>query len=121
MLRSLECTHGVRFGGCFFNSRSHAQFVWPQIQGFRELLQYAGFAWVIETDLASEEETTGYWENAAPIWEVRWAGDSLSDCGASRPSDIEQKVVLLSVRSGLINCDVGARQRNGLLPLTEPP
>eukprot|EP00752_Nemacystus_decipiens_P002827 g2635.t1 len=42
----------------------------PRDGGFRELLNYAGFAWAIETELASVEETTDYWENAAPIWEL---------------------------------------------------
>ena len=26
---------------------------------------------MLDTELASEEEVKGYWENAAPIWEVQ--------------------------------------------------
>lgn len=58
----------------YFNAQSHAQLVSPQIQGFRELLQYTGFAWVMETQLASVEEINSYWENVPPIWEVGHGG-----------------------------------------------
>ena len=40
-------------------------------QGINEVLRYAGKAWVFERDLASAEDISGYWENAAPIWRVR--------------------------------------------------
>eukprot|EP00752_Nemacystus_decipiens_P006691 g6017.t1 len=39
-------------------------------RGFHGLLQYAGMAWTLDTELASEEDVKGYWENAAPIWEL---------------------------------------------------
>ena len=54
-------------------AQSHVQLVLapaPNTQGFRELLKYAGFAWAIETDLAPVEDTSSYWKNVAPIWQV---------------------------------------------------
>lgn len=46
----------------------------PKPQGFPELLKYAGFAWAIETELASAEDTTGYWKNVPPVYKVRIRG-----------------------------------------------
>eukprot|EP00752_Nemacystus_decipiens_P006690 g6016.t1 len=39
-------------------------------RGFHGLLQYAEMAWTLDTEFASQEDVTDYWENAAPIWEL---------------------------------------------------
>eukprot|EP00903_Cladosiphon_okamuranus_P008652 g8295.t1 len=39
-------------------------------RGFYGLLEYVGMAWTLDTELASAEDVTSYWENASPIWEL---------------------------------------------------
>lgn len=43
----------------------------PRHQGFRDVLQYAGFAKAIEKKLAPVKDITDYWENVPPVWQVR--------------------------------------------------
>ncbi|CAM9198085.1 unnamed protein product, partial [Hapterophycus canaliculatus] len=40
------------------------------LTGIRDVLRYAGKAWVFETGLASSEEIRNYWEVGVPIWKV---------------------------------------------------
>lgn len=45
--------------------------VWQHTtQGIRDVLRYAGKAWVFERGLASTEEIRDYWEDGVPIWNV---------------------------------------------------
>eukprot|EP00752_Nemacystus_decipiens_P002826 g2634.t1 len=50
-------------------------------RGFRELLQYTGFAWAIETEHTSVEDTNDYWENLPPIWELSESVVEQDVCG----------------------------------------
>jgi len=42
-----------------------------------QLLRFAGKAWVSEKDVASEEERASYWDEAAPVWQVRICLDAV--------------------------------------------
>jgi len=40
-------------------------------KGIHQLLRFARKAWVSEEGLASEEEKASFWDDVAPIWQVR--------------------------------------------------
>ncbi|CAM9789924.1 unnamed protein product, partial [Scytosiphon promiscuus] len=40
------------------------------LPGIRDVLRYAGKAWVFERGLASKQEISDYWEDGVPIWKL---------------------------------------------------
>lgn len=78
---------------------------------------------MIETELVSEEDAKGYWENVPPIWQVQWVVPFLlgffvsRSAGSVEPTSPSGSWVVVTAKKGAAFVSI----QHSSLPTAPPP